>query len=337
MPRARPAPAATMWWRVGGDALAQRLGVDPGAARGGVLGATPGRRRRRPRRGRSRHGRCRTDGRRPAGRRCSWTSPSCCRTRRSAAGGWPPRCRRRRPRRRGRCGSSRWRSRWPRRPTRRRRPGCAHRPGRRPPGRRWPTGRWASASGTVCGETRRTPFSFSTSYWSSRVVTPPMPEAMTAPSRSGSTVPSSPALAVNRRRPTPPGPRSARTAPSGPACGPAGGASDVGRVDGDLGGDPDRQLGGPLLLQGPDAGTAGEQTLPGRGASPPSGVVAPIPVTTTVRLVGLTGNLLQRATRMVQRRHRRVAGHTGRSGTGRPDPRLRPGASGCSRRRRRPS
>src|SRR5689334_18956904 len=43
-------------------------------------------------------------------------------------------------------------------------------------------------------------------------------------------------------------------------------------------------------------------------ASPPSGVVAPIPVTTTVRLVGLTGILSPTDTR-IQRRHRRVAGH----------------------------
>lgn len=50
--------------------------------------------------------------------------------------------------------------------------------------------------GTVCGETLRTPCLLSTSYWSSRVVTPPMPEATTAPSRSGSIDGSSPALAV---------------------------------------------------------------------------------------------------------------------------------------------
>lgn len=57
-------------------------------------------------------------------------------------------------------------------------------------------GPFGMSMGTVCGETRRTPFSLSTSYWSSRVVTPPMPEAMTVPSRSGWTFSSSPALPV---------------------------------------------------------------------------------------------------------------------------------------------
>src|SRR4028119_1703014 len=38
--------------------------------------------------------------------------------------------------------------------------------------------------GTVSGNTRRAPFSFSTSYCVSRVHTPPMPEATTTPSRS---------------------------------------------------------------------------------------------------------------------------------------------------------
>ena len=38
-------------------------------------------------------------------------------------------------------------------------------------------GPFGMSIGTVCGDTRRGPFSRSTSYWSSRVVTPPMPEA----------------------------------------------------------------------------------------------------------------------------------------------------------------
>ncbi len=57
-------------------------------------------------------------------------------------------------------------------------------------------GPFGMSMGTVCGETRRTPFSFSTSYWSSRVVTPPIPEAITVPRRSGMMAASSPAGAV---------------------------------------------------------------------------------------------------------------------------------------------
>src|SRR5664280_2682217 len=41
--------------------------------------------------------------------------------------------------------------------------------------------------GTASGKTRRTPFSFRVSHWSSSVLTPPMPVPMTTPRRSGST------------------------------------------------------------------------------------------------------------------------------------------------------
>ncbi len=40
--------------------------------------------------------------------------------------------------------------------------------------------------GTVNGETRRAPRLFRMSYWSSTVISPPMPLDTTAPSRSGS-------------------------------------------------------------------------------------------------------------------------------------------------------
>ena len=62
-------------------------------------------------------------------------------------------------------------------------------------------GPFGMSIGTVCGETRRAPFSRSTSYWSSSVVTPPMPEAKTTPSRSFVDV------GRCRRRPTPRAPR----------------------------------------------------------------------------------------------------------------------------------
>ncbi len=67
---------------VGGDAGAEHLGVDLGAAGPRVLLATRGPGRRRPRRARSRRGRCPTAGRRWSGRRpprcLSSTAPSCC-------------------------------------------------------------------------------------------------------------------------------------------------------------------------------------------------------------------------------------------------------------------
>ena len=41
--------------------------------------------------------------------------------------------------------------------------------------------------GTVCGLTSRAPLLFKVSYWSNIVITPPMPEAITTPKRSLST------------------------------------------------------------------------------------------------------------------------------------------------------
>src|SRR4051812_1754110 len=145
--------------------------------------------------------------------------------------------------------------------------------------------------GTVCGETRRTPFSLSTSYWSRRVVTPPMPEAMTAPRRSGSTLSSSPALASK----------------------PASAHASLAAISANCAGRSRRRAcGRGMTSEGSTAICAAIRTacsaahscsrgltpdLPAtrpsqvEAASPPSGVVAPIPVTTTVRLVGLTGNL----------------------------------------------
>ena len=147
---------------VGGDAGAEHLGVDLRAAGLGVLrgledehaGAL------------AEHEAVAAGVPRARGRGrvvvASWTAPSCWRTRRSAAGGSPPRCRRRRRRRRGRAGSCRGASRSPRRRTRRRRPGCAPRPARRVEAD--VRGRALGISiGTVSGETRRGPFSFSTS------------------------------------------------------------------------------------------------------------------------------------------------------------------------------
>ncbi len=174
----------------------------------------------------------------------------------------------RRRRRRGRCGSSRWRSRWPGARRAGGRPACAR------PARARITARPTSADGpfgismgTVCGETRRTPFSLSTSYWSSRVVTPPMPEAMTAPSRSGSTPAPRPrslaALPVETG--VLPGllrgdqrelGRTVQSAGLGPR-------DDLGGVHGDRCGDADGLVGGPLLSRGltPDL----PATRPSRG------------------------------------------------------------------------
>ena len=101
---------------VGGDAGAGDLGVDRGAAGLRVLERSRARRRRRPRRARSRRGPCRRGGTRAPARRCGSTAPAWRRSRPAAAGGWPPRCHRRRRRRRGRCGSCRRRTRSPRRP-----------------------------------------------------------------------------------------------------------------------------------------------------------------------------------------------------------------------------
>src|SRR5450631_1590559 len=56
----------------------------------------------------------------------------------------------------------------------------------------------AISMGTASGKTRRTPFSFRVSHWSSSVLTPPMPEPMTTPRRSGS-IPGVPASAQASR------------------------------------------------------------------------------------------------------------------------------------------
>src|SRR5689334_11492169 len=174
--------------------------------------------------------------------------------------------------------------------------------------------------GTVCGETRRTPFSFSTSYWSSRVVTPPMPEAMTVPSRSGSTEGSSPALSVN------PASAQASLAAIRANCAERSRRRACGRGMTSPGSTA-------ICAAIRTAWSAAQSCSRGRtpdlpairpsqveAASPPSGVVAPIPVTTTVRLVELTG-ILSPNTR-IQRRHRRVAGQrTDRwTGPGEPGP-----------------
>ena len=104
--------------------------------------------------------------------------------------------------------------------------------------------------GTVCGETRRTPFSFSTSYWSSRVVTPPMPEAMTAPSRSGSTV----GVLAGRGGVTGVRPRLAgrdqRELRRAVQLAGQRAGQDLARVHGDRRGDTDRQFGEPLAAPG---------------------------------------------------------------------------------------
>ena len=59
---------------------------------------------------------------------------------------------------------------------------------------------------------------------------------------------------------------------------------DVEGVDGHRCGDAHRQHVGPVLVEQPHAGATGEQARPRSTAtSPPSGVDAPSPVTTTVR------------------------------------------------------
>ena len=55
----------------------------------------------------------------------------------------------------------------------------------------------------------------------------------------------------------------------------------LGRVDGQLGGDPDRQLRGPLLGERPTPERPASMASQVDATSPPSGVVAPSPVTTT--------------------------------------------------------
>ena len=91
-------------------------------------------------------------------------------------------------------------------------------------------------------------------------MTPPMPEAMATPSRSGS-------------RPEPSRPASAQASIGGDH-GELRGAVEaagldplehLGRLDGDAAGDLDRQLVGPVVVEVADAGAAGEQGLPGRG------------------------------------------------------------------------
>src|SRR5919112_1737174 len=152
-------------------------------------------------------------------------------------------------------------------------------------------GPFGISMGTVCGETRRTPFSLSTSYWSSRVVTPPMPEAMTAPSRSGSTPGSSPAL------PLKPASAHASLAATSANCAERSRRRACGRGMTSVG---STAICAAMRTACSAAHSCVRGLTPERpatrpsqveAASPPSGVVAPIPVTTTVRLVELTGIL----------------------------------------------
>ncbi len=204
-------------------------------------------------------------------------------------------------------------------------------------------GPFGMSMGTVCGETRRTPFSLSTSYWSSSVVTPPMPEAMTAPSRSGSTWAAPSSAGLSPALPTYPASFQASRAAISANC-----AERSSR----------RACGRGMTSEGSTAAGAAMRTawsaahscsrglapdLPAtrpsqvEAASPPSGVVAPIPVTTTVRLVELTGILSPTGYGI------RTAPPPG-GGAVCPDTRvmpeyrrIRPGGRGCTSSRRRRS
>jgi hypothetical protein len=143
--------------------------------------------------------------------------------------------------------------------------------------------------GTVCGETFRAPFSFSTSYWSMRVVTPPMPEAMTAPSRLGATAASSPAFAAK-----PASAHASRVAISA-NCAERSSRRSCGRGSTSAGSSAATAA---IRTGSAAAHSCSRATAPDRPApmashvaalSPPNGVVAPIPVTTTDRLVAFTG------------------------------------------------
>ena len=137
----------------------------------------------------------------------------------------------------------------------------------------------AISIGTASGLTRRAPFSFWTSQLPSRVFRPPMPVATTTASRSRSTGLSSPspkpalvqasmaAITASWAE------RSRRRASTRSSTSP--GSTAAWRRD------LARQVVGPGLLDPADAGPAGEQPSQVLGTSPPSGVVAPIPVTTT--------------------------------------------------------
>ena len=111
---------------VGGDARPGQLALDPGAAGLGVLEASRSRTSPRPRPARSRRGPRPRAGTLARARRCAGSSPASGRSRRSAAGGCRPRCRRPPRRRPGRAGSCPGRARSPRCWTRRPTPGvCA--------------------------------------------------------------------------------------------------------------------------------------------------------------------------------------------------------------------
>ncbi len=145
--------------------------------------------------------------------------------------------------------------------------------------------------GTVCGETLRAPFSFSTSYWSSRVVTPPMPEAITAPRRSGASLEDSSVAGVSK-----PASAQASRAAISANCAERSSlrASGRGRIS------PGSTAVRAAIRTGSSAAHSSVRTAtPERpasrfsqvvAASPPSGVKAPIPVTTTVRFSTVTGS-----------------------------------------------
>ena len=62
----------------------------------------------------------------------------------------------------------------------------------------------------------------------------------------------------------------------------------LGRLDGDPAGDLDRQVLGPVVVEVADAGPSVDQGVPGVGTSPPTGLVVPRPVTTTrVRVMAM--------------------------------------------------
>ena len=131
--------------------------------------------------------------------------------------------------------------------------------------------------GTASGKTRRGPFSRRLSHWSSRVQTPPMPEPMATPSRSGST---SGVAGV--------GPRLAGGDEGVLARGVEAAGLDLGRATRSGGvldrrGEGDGQLvawrpSRTVMVRAPDRPARMASQV--SGTVPPRGVVAPRPVTT---------------------------------------------------------
>ncbi len=138
--------------------------------------------------------------------------------------------------------------------------------------------------GTVSGKTRRGPFSFNVSYADSRVHTPPMPVAMTTPSRSGSSS-GRPASAQASREAAraycPEG--SSRRVSTRASCSDGSTATDAAKVTG-------RSISVTqswVRVRAPERpARAASQVV---GTSPPMGVVAPRPVTTMRGLVDAMG------------------------------------------------